>query len=246
MDQAGPRFVGFPKAGPKFLGDLRMNNYRQWFEEHRAVYDTAVKEPLLAFIRDLGAAFREFAPNIVADPRVNGSMYRIYRDTRFSKVKVPYKTHAAAVFWPDGAGEHDAAGYYFQFDEKEYLAGGGVYMPEPEAVQRIRRAMVAKPGAFTAIVEALAFRRTFGKVDGERLKRPPKGFDPAHPLIEYLKLKQFLVMTSGPITAAFHTRAFLGTVAKTFRTMAPFVAYLNGALGLEPGLRRARYRESLG
>src|SRR5919198_5428275 len=126
----------FPKEGLKFLQSLKRNNNREWFSEHKAIYEECVKRPIDDLITALAADFRKFAPEMVASPKV--SAYRIYRDTRFSKDKSPYKTHVAAVFPRSGLGKHEGAGFYLHIAPSELLVGGGLYMPLPNDLNAVR------------------------------------------------------------------------------------------------------------
>src|SRR5262245_34863327 len=120
----------FPNEGLKFLQTLKRNNNREWFNKHKGIYEESVKRPIEDLIAALAEDFRTFAPEMVASSKV--SAYRIYRDTRFSKDKSPYKTHVAAVFPRAGLGKHEGAGFYLHVSHSELFIGGGLYMPEPE------------------------------------------------------------------------------------------------------------------
>src|SRR6059036_2882444 len=132
-------FAGLPKEGLRFLRSLKRNNNREWFQKHKSIYETQVRQPMESLIEAMAAEFQRFAPEMVASPKV--SAYRIYRDTRFSKDKSPYKTHVAASFgW---AGDDDeaagrshtenvhASGGYFHLQPGEIFVGGGVWHPDP-------------------------------------------------------------------------------------------------------------------
>src|SRR3972149_8890341 len=122
----------------------------------------------------IGEAFLRFAPEMVADPKI--SLYRIYRDSRFSRDKSPYKTQVAAVFPVRGLPKNSGPGLYFHIAPEEVLMGGGMYMPEPPLLRAVRERIAASPRAFLAIVEGRRFRKAFGELEGEALKTMPKGF----------------------------------------------------------------------
>ncbi|MCH7604121.1 MAG: DUF2461 domain-containing protein, partial [Planctomycetes bacterium] len=174
-------FQGFPEEGLQFLRDLRENNSKAWFDEHRADYATCCKEPMFDFVRGVGEGLKKIAPRMVADPRINGSVYRINRDIRFSKVKIPYKTNIASIFWPEGSAKHGAAGFYFHLEPEKVVIAGGVYAPEASALHAMREAIAKSHRKFHTIVTAPAFVRAFGALTGQALKRPPRGFDADHP-----------------------------------------------------------------
>src|SRR3989338_1021464 len=193
-------FRGFPPAALSFLSDLRKHNDRRWFQAHRDTYEQCVKAPMVEMILRIGEAFARFAPEMVADPKI--SLYRIYRDTRFSPDKSPYKTQVAAVLPVRGLPKNSGPGLYFHISPEEVLIGGGIYMPEPELLRAVRQQIAAHPKKFLAIVEGREFRKAFGELEGEQLKTVPKGFSPDHAAARYLRYKQFLFGEEHPATIA--------------------------------------------
>src|SRR5262249_43222119 len=147
-------------------------------------------------IEAMGAEFQGFAPEMVAWSK--DSAYRIYRDTRFSKDKSPYKTHVSAVFPRSGLGKHEGAGFYVHISLEELLFAGGLYMPWPEDLSAVRSYLAENHGKFLRIVDNRQFRKMFGKVEGEKLSRVPRGFPSDHPAADYLKHKQFLASRNFP------------------------------------------------
>jgi uncharacterized protein (TIGR02453 family) len=222
-----PRFSGFPKEGIQFLRNLKKNNDREWFQERKAVFEECVKAPMTELVLALGEDFEAFAPQYLTDPKK--AIYRIYRDTRFSNDKTPYKTHIAASFNHKSLAKHAAAGFYFHFSPEEILMGGGVYMPGSWELLTIRRHIADDPAAYGAIVKARPFQRYFGGVTGEKLSRPPKGFPADHPAIETLKLKQFLAGETLEPELALSPK-LLPELSKRFQAIAPFIDYLNQPL----------------
>lgn len=232
---ATPEFSGFPKEGLRFLRSLKRNNNREWFQLHKTIYENAVKKPMDDLIAAMAEEFRVFAPEIVATPKA--SAYRIYRDTRFSIDKAPYKTHVAAVFSRKGLGKHEGAGFYIHIDPSEVLIGGGVYMPMPQELSAVRIHLAVNHGKFHSILESASFRKLFGRIHGEQLKRVPRGFSPDHPAADYLKMKQFLVSRTFESETA--TSSLLQKRAvETFRAMLPLIRFLN-----DPILRAAQRRD---
>ncbi len=222
-----PRFSGFPKAGIQFLRDLKKNNDRDWFQAHKAVYEENVKAPMTELVLGLGDDFERFAPHYLTDPKK--AIYRIYRDTRFSNDKTPYKTHVAASFNHKALAKHAAAGFYFHISLEGILVGGGVYMPGAAELLAIRRQVSADPAAYAAVIQAKPFKRYFGEVVGERLSRPPKGFAADDPALETLKQKQFLASDTLDLELALSPK-LLPELAKRFEALAPFIGYLNQPL----------------
>jgi uncharacterized protein (TIGR02453 family) len=211
-----------------FLRALQRNNDRAWFHAHKDDYQTRLKAPMQAVIARLGDEFRGFAPDLMADPK--RSLYRIWRDTRFSEDKRPLKTNVAAVFPHRRGTRHTSAGLYLEISPRRVFAGGGLYMPEPAALARIRQRIGETPTAFRAIAESPALA-ALGGVQGETLKRVPRGFPPDHPAAAYLKHKQFLAFREWPPTLATSAE-FWPAVLDVYRAIAPLVAYLNDAIGV--------------
>jgi len=223
-----------PRFTPKtlaFLRALKRNNDREWFRARREEYDTVVRQPMVAFIERFSEDFRAFAPELVASERA--SLYRIYRDTRFSADKSPLKTHIAAIFPWRGLPKHEGAGLYFHVGPGEVWAGGGMYMPQAAQLHRVREHIAAHHRRFRRIVEAPAFRRRTGGLDGERLQRVPRGFPADHPAAEYLKYRQFLAGKDYPASFATSPR-FYATLLALFREIAPLIAFLNAPLVAAP------------
>ena len=228
-------FSAFPKEGLQFLRSLKRNNNREWFQKHRGNYEKHVKQPMADLIQALHEEFQAFAPEMIASPKV--SAYRIHRDTRFSKDKSPYKTHVAAVFPRSGLSKHEGAGLYLHIAAEELLIGGGLYMPLPEDLNAVRSHIFETPGKFLNIVESAAFRRKFGKIEGEQLTRVPRGFPADHRVADYLRYKQFLASRNFPAEHATSPR-FYRTLVETFQAMVPLVRFLN-----EPIVRARRVKE---
>ena len=171
-----------------FLEELEENNDRDWFKANKARYEETVRDPLLAFIGDFGTPIRRISPCFVADPRpVGGSLFRIYRDTRFSKDKSPYKTHAGVHFRHEAAKTAHTPGFYLHLEPGNVFAGGGIWHPDSATLLAIRTAIVEDPTAWRRSISGKRFGDQLALSDGEPLKRPPRGFDPEHPCSEDLK-----------------------------------------------------------
>lgn len=220
-----PPFTGFPKEGLAFLRRLKSNNNRSWFTARKQEYEELVKLPMQSFV----SGIRErLAPGFAADPRK--SIFRIYRDVRFSRDKSPYKTHVAAVFYYGG--KKECACYYVHVEPGEIYAGGGIYMPAAPQLKKIRHGIAARPGEFRSLVENPRFRRRFGALEGEKLQRAPLGFCSDDPMIEYLKQKSFFAGVTWNDGACLDAR-FLDKVAGVYSELLPLVTFLNRSLGVE-------------
>jgi uncharacterized protein (TIGR02453 family) len=224
MPAAAPRFTADTLS---FLRRLKRNNRREWFNAHRGEYERHVREPMIAVIERLAVDFRSFAPELVASPKL--SLYRIYRDTRFSEDKTPYKTHIAAVFPCRSLPKHEGAGLYFHASPDGVWAGGGLWAPPTPQLQKVREHVAANSRRLRAIVLAPAFRKAVGALEGERLQRVPRGFPKDHEAAEYLKYRQYLAGAEFP--AKFATSpAFYKGLLEVFRRVAPLVRFLNEPL----------------
>jgi len=207
------------------MRSLARNNRREWFQPRKAVFDAQVKEPMRQLVDAVNEAMSRFAPEYVTDP--DKAIFRIYRDTRFSKDKTPYKTQIAASFPRRGAA--GGAGYYFAVSHKEVAIGGGIYMPAPETLRAIRGHVAEHYPEFRRICGARAVKQWFGAMQGEQLARVPKGFDPAHPAADLLRYKQFLLYVELPPDLAMGEELHAGIVQR-FRAMRPFLEFLNAPL----------------
>lgn len=217
----------FPPGTVRFLRALKRHNDREWFRERRQRYQTLIDEPMNEVIERLALDFRSFLPDVLASRRI--SRYRIYRDTRFSDNKAPLKTHAAAVFPARPLPRHQGPGLYFEIAGGWVYAGGGIYMPPPEVLQRIRQHIASEHVRLSRIVRAREFRRLFGQIEGDRLMRMPCGFPADHPAGDFLKLRQVIVGREWPASFASRPR-FYPELLRTFRTLAPLIRFLNEPL----------------
>jgi uncharacterized protein (TIGR02453 family) len=218
---------GFSRKTLAFLRALKRNNDREWFRARKDQFELVVRAPMIDLIERLAIDFRRFAPDLVASPKA--SLYRIYRDTRFSADKSPLKTHVAAVFPCRGLAKHGGAGLYVEIAPGWVWAGGGMYAPDTSTLQRVREHIAANPRRLRSIVESPTFRRTAGKLQGERLQRVPRGFPGDHEAAEYLKFRQFLAGREWPASFAVSPR-FYADLLGTFRHITPLITFLNEPL----------------
>ena len=233
----------FTTASLTFLRGLARNNRRDWFEAHRGDYETAIQGPMRALVEEMDVRLARLAPEIVGDPK--RSVFRIYRDIRFSKDKSPYKTHVACWFFHRDASHRvgqeshgGGAGFYFHLQPGRSMDGGGLWMPPREALGKLRDAMAEKPAAFERTVLAPAVRRRFGDLDDEAvLTRVPRGYAPDHPAARWLRFRSFTMgrmLTDAQVTGA----RLPDLLAADFALMLPLVRWINGALGLKSAARR--------
>ena len=235
MAVASPTFTGFRPEAIQFLVDLAANNDRAWFQPRKAEYERLLKQPLEELCVALDAEFRTQGLPLRADP--SRSPFRIYRDTRFSKDKSPYKTHVAASFgWAGDGGEAEgrshtetvhASGGYFHLQPGEIYVGGGVWHPDPSWLKAFRDRIVDDYDGFRGLVERPAFRDAFGNVsdDGESLKRVPPGYPPDHPAADLLRKKN---VTFGRRLSDAEAMSpdLPRTIADSFAIATPLMRYL--------------------
>lgn len=203
----------FTPAIFKFLRELKADNSRDWFNANKDRYINDLKDPSLRFIVDFGSRLHKISPHFRADPRPQGgSLFRIYRDVRFSKDKSPYKTHAGLHFRHEAGKDAYTPGFYLHIEPGSCFVGVGLWHPDNPTLKLIRDSIVADPRQWRRAVEGSRFRAHY-TVTGDSLKRPPKGYDPDHPLIDVLKLKDFTALaplTQKQITSAGFVDEFAG------------------------------------
>ena len=220
-------FRSFSPQALTFLRALKRNNNREWFAARKNEYERLVREPMLALIDRLAADLPAFAPELVASPKA--SLYRIYRDTRFSEDKTPLKTNVAAIFPCRGLPKHQGAGLYLEVAPQWVWIGGGMYAPETSQLHEVREHIANNVSRLRTIIESPSFKRVVGRLEGDTLQRVPRGFAKDHDAAEYLKLRQFLAGCQFP--ARFATsNGFYAGVLKVFRHIAPLTRFLNEPL----------------
>lgn len=210
----------------RFLSDLKRHNDRDWFNAHKEQYENDVKRPAMDFISEFAPALEKISKHFVADPQK--SMFRIYRDTRFSKDKSPYKTHVGIQFRHEKGKDAHAPGYYLHLEPGQVFVGLGIWRPDGAAVAKIRSAIVEDPGAWEKASQGKKFAEVF-RLDGESLKRPPKGHDPDHIHIKDLMRKDFIAAAEFSEQTANHPD-FLKVFTEYCRAGTPFVKFLCTAL----------------
>ena len=221
----------FTDATFDFLVELAANNDRTWFKANKPRYEADVKEPALRFITDFGPILKGISPHFRADPRANGgSLFRIYRDTRFSRDKSPYKIHTGIQFRHDAGRDAHAPGFYLHIQPGNCFAGCGVWRPTGPALRKIRESIDENPATWKRASRGARFCGTF-ELTGDSLIRAPKGYTPDHPLIEDLRRKDFIGVArldAQTLTAA----DFLETFASLCRDGGTFQRWLCRALGV--------------
>lgn len=236
-------FAGFSNKALTFLRRLRRNNRRDWFEENKPTYSADVQDVMRDLVQEMDTRFGRFAPEIMGD--VKKSVFRIYRDVRFSKDKSPYKTHAACWFYHRAAGKkvgqeaHEGgAGFYFHLEPGASFLGAGIWMPPRPSLQRLRDAIAGDYESFRAIANSSQIKRRYGGLSEEgRLSRVPRGFPSDHPAGDLLRNVSYIVGRQVADEEVL-SKKLPRTLEKDFSVALPLVRWLNNALGYRPATSR--------
>jgi uncharacterized protein (TIGR02453 family) len=217
----------FSRAAFDFLRELRDHNDRSWFAANKERYEKVVRNPALQFIGDFGARLAKISPHLVADPRpVGGSMFRIYRDTRFSRDKSPYKTHIGIHFFHESAKKAPSVpGFYLHVQPGESFAAAGIWHPDPAALEKLRRSIADDSAEWRAL------RKSKLTIEGGSLKRPPRGFPSDHRYVDDLKRIDFVTSIRLSDKQLCDAK-FVNEFAKACRAMSPVVRFTAQALRL--------------
>lgn len=221
------KFQGFSREALKFFAGLEKNNTREWFEEHKRTYLDRVKAPMEELVVALSARMARYAPDYVTEPK--SAIYRIYRDTRFSANKTPYKTNCGALFFRSDLGKNQAGAFYLEISHKHVGVAGGLYMLEPDSLRAVREYLREHWEELDSLLSHGPLKSSMGGLQGESLSRPPKGYPADHPAIETIKAKQWYFWRELPASLALSPK-LLDDVSGRFEKMAPVVEFLNRPL----------------
>jgi uncharacterized protein (TIGR02453 family) len=223
-----PRFTTpFTTKTVSFLRSLKRNNRSEWFRARKDQYEMHVRGPMIEVVEQLALDFRTIAPELIASPKQ--SLFRVYRDTRFSSNKHPLKTHAAAVFRSKDLPKPQGAGLYFEIAPGWVWIGGGMWRPEPPELVRLRQHIDETWPEIHDLTRRVAFRKRFGELAGDTMTRVPRGYPSDHPAAAYLKFRQFYGGAEFPASLAC-SREFYATLLATFKALMPLVRFLNEPL----------------
>ena len=221
-------FGGFPPGSVKFLAALAKNNNREWFQPRKQEFDDLLHAPLIAFAELVNGMLVKSAPEY-AYPDARKALNRIYRDTRFSADKTPYKTRVSILFPHQRLTKKVGAALYFELSATEAMIAAGMYFGETRELQAVREHLAERHDEFRAILGSKALKQTFGELAGESLKNSPKQFGINHPAADLLKRKQWLLSATWPAKTAL-TDEFGAQALKDLRLLIPFVRFLNAPL----------------
>ena len=231
MLRMASRFASFEPETIRFLEQLKANNNREWFKENKSRYEDDVLDVALRFIISMQDPLAEIAPRFTAVPtRVGGSLMRVYRDTRFSKNKLPYKTNIGIQFRHEQAKDVHSPGYYVHIEPDNVFLGVGMWRPDSDSLRKIRERIVARPAEWQRASGDRTFARKFS-LGGESLTRPPRGFDKSHECIEDIKRKSFIAMSELLVDDCLRPQ-FQRTVESSFRAAEPYMRFLCKAVGV--------------
>lgn len=226
-----PEFAGFPAQTARFLSELAESNEREWFKANKHRYEAHVLEPALDFINAMEPRLEKISRHFVAiGKRTGGSLMRVYRDTRFSKNKTPYKTNVGIQFRHELGKDVHAPGFYIHIEPNNCFLGTGIWRPDSDALAAIRSYIAENSGSWKRARDARRFVAHF-RLGGDRLKRPPRGYAADHPYIEDLKRKDFIAVSGFPIKA-IRSPGFIDEVAARYATAKPLMRFLCAALNL--------------
>lgn len=218
---------GIRPSSFEFLSALKKNNNREWFNEHKARYLEEL-EQMEQFADALLAELNTH--DVIETPSGKKSLFRIYRDTRFSGDKTPYKTYWSGSF--KRATKSRRGGYYFQIEQGNSFIGGGFWGPVPEDLKRVRDDIAFDPAPLRKILKSKAFTSLFGTLEGEQLKKVPRGYDADHEAADLLRYKQFLLVRRFTDEEVLNGR-FLKEAGLTFKGMRPFFDYMSEVLSTD-------------
>ena len=228
-------FNGFSKETIQFYRDLEQNNNKLWFEAHKNDFEHYVMDPAKDFVVTLGTSLQTIAPEVHADPRVNKSIFRIYRDTRFSKDKSPYKTNLALWFWVGNKAKFESPGYYFHLDAQKLMLGAGIHTFSKELLKAYREAVV-QPQLGASLPLALQDLSKKGdyNIGGKHYKRIPRGYDQDQANAELLLYNGLTVGIESDIPEAFFSKELVAYCMERYKEMAPVVDWLSQMVQLAP------------
>jgi uncharacterized protein (TIGR02453 family) len=216
-------FPGFPPKAVTFLRQLKKNNTRDWFTPRKDEFESLLRQPMLELAGIIADQMRSFAVDYVTEPK--RAVHRIYRDVRFSKDKSPYKTNISAMFWRKGLPKNLSAGFYYSLSGDVFEMAGGLYMPGPEELAAVRRAIAHDAAGFKKQIEAKPCTKLMGPCRGESLTRDPKGYE-GHSAAALLRRKQFYYFVEEPSSIA--TQAGLEKrIIRSFKAMEPAIEFMN-------------------
>lgn len=220
-------FAGFPPEMVRFFRSLKRNNRREWFQPRKHLFEQYVKAPMLELAGAINTELAKFAPAYVTEPK--SAIFRIYRDTRFSADKTPYKTHVAASFSRRGSERLGTGGFYLSVSLEAIEVAAGIWHPDRDVLLLVRNHIAETHAELSRLLAGKKARKLTGELKGDALSRSPKGFDPEHPAADFIKMKDWVLDVTLDANLAT-TPQLHGAIVDRFRAMAPLLEYLNRPL----------------
>ena len=222
-----PGFDGFPPAAVTFFVQLQDNNNKHWFDAHKPDYQKYVMEPAQGFIEEMGAKLKQLSPGIHAEPRVNRSIFRINRDTRFAKDKTPYKTHLGIWMWQGDGAKFESSGYYFHLEPPNMMVGVGIHTFSKDLLQAYRDAVVDPESGpeLVIAIKGIGLEKGYN-LGGKHYKRVPQGYDPDHDNVEFLLYNGLTAEYEQPIPEEFYSADLLENCYQKYVDMFPIQHWL--------------------
>jgi uncharacterized protein (TIGR02453 family) len=235
------KFEGFPKETVKFLSGLTKNNNKKWFEEHRKEYEDFYVQRAKAFVVAAGEELEKLAPNIQYEPRINGSIFRINRDIRFSKDKTPYKTHLSIFFWEGDSKKKAPSGFFFRLTPKKIKAPSGFFFRltpkkiyigvgahdfDRDRLNAYRKSLTNSKSAERLTEAIKKIEKSGYEVYGEHYKKLPKGFSVKKPYERLMLFNSMWTYYEGKHTADLHSKKFVGSSVKEWKKFTPLHRWL--------------------
>ena len=224
-------FKGFPKEMIDFFDQLKKNNTREWFQEHKKEYEAHVKQPSEEFVLVMGERLRSISAGIHAIPKVNQSLFRLNRDTRFSNDKRPYKTNLGIWFWEGDRKRMECSGFYFHIDEKNLMLGAGIHIFPKELIGPYRDAVVSKKYGPELRKVINKVSKSGYAVSGKHYKRVPSGYDPSHENVDLLLHNGLAAMYESALPDELFSEGIINNVFAHFKKMSPLHTWLTNTLG---------------
>jgi len=216
------KFSGFPKESINFYKELSLNNNKRWFDDHKDDYENFVLKPARHFVYEMGNKLKTISPKIIADPRINKSIFRIFRDVRFSKDKTPYKTHLGLWFWEGDRKRMECSGYYLQIEPDSILLGTGIYMFPKNLLETYRNALASEKFGkqFSSAVKKITDTGIY-HIGGKSLKKIPRGYESNNKNAEFLLFEGLYSGFSTEIPDAFFNETFIDYCMAHYIKMRP-------------------------
>ncbi|MCP4581415.1 MAG: DUF2461 domain-containing protein [candidate division Zixibacteria bacterium] len=221
-----PAFTGFPKESISFLKALKKNNDKIWFEKHKSEYEDYVQNPARDYVTAMGPYLKKLSPGIHADPRVNKSLFKVYRDIRFSKDKRPFKTNLGIWFWQGEGKRFDYSGFYFHLDPPTFMLAAGIHVFDSSRLKTYRESVVHQTHG-PALVKAIRQIEKSGfKTGGHHYKKTPRGYDSDHKRAEYLLFNGLNAYQESKVPKEFFSEDLIDYSFRIFKGMSPIHKWL--------------------